>query len=341
MGDYGYKQEEYEKITEKMMETITEVTKFVKDEKTKLTAKDIKDKFGDKTDMANLIIRFSNVCFEAKKFLGKVHSHNFELRGKVAECSTTALNVLTANMRESQTQLISGISDVKEKLDESVKHNETRSKTFAEVAGVGEKPASLVQPIKKAMRQIREADSRSKNVVIYGLNVDASESNDVEAVKKHAATIIRAIQLDSGVPQKYEIPDLKQFTILGKLKPGKAPPVLVSLTNETEAKAVLGNAKKLRTKRRYKNVYISSDKSVEERKEQKALRDKLKCKIEEFPSQHWIIRDGEVTSKGEHVAKESLSDSDSSTDSDSDSYIEYLEGVKRQIKNDRFVFKPV
>ena len=56
-------------------------------------------------------------------------------------------------------------------------------------------------------------------------------------------------------------------------------------------------------------------------------------------SNHWIIRDGEVTSKGEHVAKESLSDSD--TDSDSDSYIEYLEGVKRQIKKDRLDFKPV
>ena len=75
------------------------MTKFVKDDKTKLTAKDMKEKFGDKIDIASLIIRFSNVCIDAKKLLGKVHSHNFELRGKVAECSTTALNVLIENMR--------------------------------------------------------------------------------------------------------------------------------------------------------------------------------------------------------------------------------------------------
>ena len=106
------------------------------------------------------------------------------------------------------------------------------------------------------MIQIREDDSRSKNVVMYGLDVDASEPNDVEAVKKQAATII--YEIESGRPRKYEMPDLKQITILGMRKPGKAPPVLVSMTNENEAKAVLmGKAKKLRTKlkRQYRNVY--------------------------------------------------------------------------------------
>ena len=98
------------------------------------------------------------------------------------------------------------------------------------------------------------------------------------------------------------MPDLKQIVILGKLKPGKAPPVLVTMNNEKEAKAILGNARKLRSNRQYNDVYISSDKSVEERTEQKALWDKLKSKIKEFPSQHWIIRDGEVT-KGKHVPK--------------------------------------
>ena len=58
-------------MTDRMRETIKEETKFKKDDKTKLTARDMKDKFGDKVEMAGLIIRFNNVCIETKKLLGK------------------------------------------------------------------------------------------------------------------------------------------------------------------------------------------------------------------------------------------------------------------------------
>ena len=49
-----------------MTETINELTKFIKDVKV-LCARDVKDTFGDKVEMAALIIRFSNVCIDAKK----------------------------------------------------------------------------------------------------------------------------------------------------------------------------------------------------------------------------------------------------------------------------------
>ena len=55
-------------------------------------------------------------------------------------------------MRDNQTDLISGISDVKKKLEESVIHSEIGNKTFAEIVGIEENPAALVEPIKKAMR---------------------------------------------------------------------------------------------------------------------------------------------------------------------------------------------
>ena len=115
MSEYGYKLREYEDVTKKMTETIKEVTKFVKDDK--VCARDIKDKFGDKVEMAAIIIRFSNVCLEAKKLLEKSHSHNFDLRGKVAECSTDAMKNLSEDFKGMQREMVSDIEDLKKRLD--------------------------------------------------------------------------------------------------------------------------------------------------------------------------------------------------------------------------------
>ena len=79
--------------------------------------------------------------------------------------------------------------------------------------------------------------------MIHGLDVDDSEENDVEAVKKQAATIIQEIGIESGKLRKCEMPDLKQIIILGKLKPGQAPPVLVSMKNETGRRQYCGTPK--------------------------------------------------------------------------------------------------
>ena len=79
--------------------------------------------------------------------------------------------------------MISDFDEVKKKINEF--SNETGSMTFAEVIGLADKPASLVQPTKKAMKQIKVDDSRVKNVVIYGIDIDIDE----EAVKKQAAAM--------------------------------------------------------------------------------------------------------------------------------------------------------
>ena len=102
MSEYGYKLREYENVTKKMMEPIMEVSKCIKDDKVKLNARDMKDKFGDKVEMAGLIIRFNNVCIEAKQLLEKLHSHNFDLRGKIVECSTNTMKNMAHEFQEIQ-----------------------------------------------------------------------------------------------------------------------------------------------------------------------------------------------------------------------------------------------
>ena len=87
----------------------------------------------------------------------KLHSHNFDRRGKVAECSTTALKNISEEFRDKQNKIISDIGTIKSKIED-----QPDSRTFAEVVGQGD-TVSLVQPIKKAMKQIKEDDARSMN----------------------------------------------------------------------------------------------------------------------------------------------------------------------------------
>ena len=47
-------------------------------------------------------------------------------------------------------------------------------------------------------------------------------------------------------------------------------------------------------------MYITPDLDTAERKKRRELQEKLKNKIKEFPDKHWVIRNSQVTSEGEH-----------------------------------------
>ena len=177
--------------------------------------------------------------------------------------------------------------------------------------------ALLVQPIKKAMKQIEEDDSRSSNVVIYGLDVDPSKPMDKDAVKRQAAEVINEIRPEDVDEPPFTRPELDQITILGKLnvsESGKAPPVLVEMKNEMAAKAVLRNANKLSKVRTFRKVFISADMDSAMREKRKTLREELKKKIKELPKQHWLIRGNSVVSTGEHKSRERSYNEDADLD---------------------------
>ena len=52
-----------------------------------------------------------------------------------------------------------------------------------------------------------------------------------------------------------------------------------------------------------KCVCVTPDFSSEQRENRKILTEKLRAKINEDPSQHWVIRSGTVLAVGEHITK--------------------------------------
>ena len=266
--------------------------------------------------MAGVIIGLTNACLSAQKMLRRMHGQNFELQGKVADLSSSALKTIIDEMKNNQENVVKKIEEVKTK---AIPPSVTKPKSFAEIVGNGE--FGLVKPMKLAMKEIETEDKRKRNVIIRGLDIDSSVSpeNQEESIKENAKGCLVEIRDTS----KNEIPGnglkdvVASMKILGKIGScGKAPPVLVTMKNSFEAEHIIKHASRLSKVCMLRRVYVTPDMSKEERETQKKLVDDLKKKIEEFPEEHWVIRLGAITSKGKYSPRKRLNSKDEGKDLD-------------------------
>ncbi len=214
---YRYEFQEYEKQMEKLKKVSDEVMRFKKGDNP-LTLEHIDKKLGTKTEMAGLVIRLTSACLDSMKTLEKLHKHNFDLRGKVAELSTAALDEIRTDLSRTQSELKNEIIDLKNQIVQSA---EEEKKSYAGAVGDSQ---SLVGPIRKAMRQVKTEDLRMKNVIVHGLDIkpDIPKEGLVEYVKNMASEIVHEID-GEGL---YNEPE--ELTVLGEISAsGRAPPVLV------------------------------------------------------------------------------------------------------------------
>ena len=306
---YGYEFQEYEKLMEQLSKVSGEVTRFKKGDD-RLTSEHIEKKLGTKSEMAGLIIRLTSACLGSMKTLEKLNKHNFDLRGKVVDLSTVALDATRTDFSNTQNELKKEIANLKEQVVRSTDDKE--KKTYAGIVGGSHNEnygdsQFLVEPIRKAMQQVKTDDFRMRNVIVHGLDVnpDIPKEDLIEHVKEMANNVVNEIDEEL----LYEDPE--EFTVLGKVRTsGKAPPVLVRMKDERQAKLVLNFAHKLSKLPQLRGVYITPDMDKKEREKRRELKDLLKKKISEFPQQHWVIRLGTVTSIGKHspIDKSQLSE---------------------------------
>ncbi|KAL5257645.1 hypothetical protein ACHWQZ_G012537 [Mnemiopsis leidyi] len=254
------------------------------------------DKLGDKMNMATVIVALTNACLNAESMIKKMHGHNFELRGKVADLSTAAIKKLAAEMDRNKSEIMKEIGDT---VKENVDLDKSTQRSFADILGTNKE--ALVLPMKQAIKEIEKEDDRKKNVVITGLDLNPAVTDrkqQEEQVKTLATeTVNEALRGGPG--------EVKELVVMGKMSgnSGKAPPVLVTLTNSEEARNVIKGASRLSRVQGLRNVYISPDLNKEERTRRKVLAEDLKKKIADFPEQYWYIRHGTVSSKGKYVPR--------------------------------------
>ena len=135
------------------------------------------------------------------------------------------------------------------------------------------------EKLKKAVQEAVHEDDRAKNVVVFGLSEEKSEDLDGKIV-----------ELFEEIEEK---PSFEAARI-GMVSTEKNRPVKVSLRNCETVHRLLAKAKKLKATAAYRNVYISPDRSPEEREKHRELVAKMKQKASEDPEKHYFLLKGEI-----------------------------------------------
>ena len=121
---------------------------------------------------------------------------------------------------------------------------------------------------------------RSAHLIVHGLaeNTDGNDTSRLKELFEH---------LD-------EAPVLSEVSRLGRRSDDRARPVRVVLRSRETARTILGKSAQLKDSDSFQSVFISPDRTVEERTERRDLVARLKEKRGQEPEKIFRIRRGSV-----------------------------------------------
>ena len=196
------------------------------------------------------------------------------------------------NVIELQSKLIEKrdeeLSLVKAAIKEEVKSVqgvvETEMKSYSSALRKTCSAALSPKKIRTAVKQASEKEDRSRNVVIFGLK-DSTEGE--QNLERDVSEVFAEID---------EKPVIRDCCRVGSVRTDSNRPVKITLTSSDMVNHILRKAKSLRTKEGYSHVYISPDRTVEERRAFKKLWKELQEKRKSDTSKVYYIRNNKIVS---------------------------------------------
>ena len=200
----------------------------------------------------------------------------------VIESTRASLNQLQQKVIKLQDELLEEKNKTIGKLVGSVE-NTVKEELKSYAAVVQKSCSSSLAPAKlqAAMKKVTAEEERSCNMIVYGLE-EAEDENTEDAV-------LAVIQHTD------EKPKLVGCRRLGEKGGEKTRPIRVTFHTREMVRCVLAKSAKLKEVEGYSRVYLSPDRTVEQRQERKRLLGVLSEKRESYPEKRFAIRRGEVT----------------------------------------------
>ena len=134
--------------------------------------------------------------------------------------------------------------------------------------------------LKTVVKDVVAEEDRSRNLVIFGLPEEPAE------------------QITDKVNKVLEVlgekPKIEAVRIGLKAKEQTPRPVKVSVSNSTIVSQVLSKSKNLRNSHQYKKVFISPDRTPDQRAAHRKLIEQLKAKRAEEQNKHHYIKGGQI-----------------------------------------------
>ena len=142
-------------------------------------------------------------------------------------------------------------------------------------------PPAIFSPetLKKVVQAVVEEEDRSKNMMLFGLK---------EELNKTSSNKVGEVFVSVG-----EKPSFLALRV-GMKSASKARPVKVTLTGNGSINQILMKARTLRTVEAYKSVFLSPDRSPDERTQHRQLILYSKQKVAQQPDKKHFIRQGQI-----------------------------------------------
>ena len=197
---------------------------------------------------------------------------------------------------ELQRQLIDSKNDqtIVNSVQKTVKTELQKSWADVTKKNLVQNKAVTTKTVKEAVRAVNEEEERAKNLIIYGV----AEPGDGEWDDLHsdAALIGVAKCIHEATVGDGSIPATFNASRIGKKEPNKTRPIKVQFDSSSEVEVILKHAHKLKACSEFKAVYLSPDRTKEQRLAHSKLVKKMKEMIKQDKTKHYFIRDNKVIS---------------------------------------------
>ena len=241
----------------------------------------------DQLDEASLITFDENI--QMVKELKKVKE---EAATEVVDLQREVVTLQRDLLAEKDRQLTELRTSVVESVETTVKEG---FKSYRDVLQESCKaPSSKLQAdLKTVVKSVVEEEDRSRSFMLFGLKEDTGE--DVSGK-------VGDVLLQLNLKPKVEVSRIGSLKSTSQESANRKPrPVKVTVASSAIVKEVLSRAKHLKNCSGFKGVYISPDRSIEQRAEHRKLVLELKQRLLDQPDKRHFIRGNTVVSTEKDV----------------------------------------
>ena len=153
-------------------------------------------------------------------------------------------------------------------------------KSYSSVVQESCTAALAPRKIASVVRKVSEQEDRSKNVIVFGLPEETEEN-----------THSKVSEMLDKLAEKPKVSDCKR---IGQSKPGTVRPIRFRVASSATVFQLLRKARGLKDLEGYQRVFISPDRTLEERVSRQKLVQMLKVQRQAFPNKRYGIRRGEI-----------------------------------------------
>lgn len=259
---------------------ITEMQKFCKVQDMLDVKQDFLTRSCTKDVLATHLVRALEMIERQHMFVinQRVHisayqSDIIQLQSDLISAQKKSINMFQENVNKFRRELSEAVQD-------TVESSISKSYSEAVESQTGNSPVIGQESLKLVAKQVVVEEELSRNVMVFGLCDDENEDLNLKIgeVFEHLG----------------EKPRVEARRLGKKTTTAAARPVKVTLSSSTIVQQILSKSKKLRLSEKHKTVFLSPDRTAEERLKQKEIVAELKRKVAQEPNKRHFIKGVQV-----------------------------------------------